>query len=175
MSTFAVILPAAGQEPSLSRQGVQEAVRAARRPGGVAALGRAVHESRRCEAGDRRDRRRGPRGLSIAKFGANIAILGVRGRRRRRASDRLGAAGAGAREGRHRFRGRARCGPAVHRRPVDRRRCSRRPSATGRRSWPRRSQATLKRVDGKKHITETVDREVAVGSADAASLSPRAA
>ena len=38
-------------------------------------------------------------------------------------------------------------------------RCSRRPSGREPRSWRRRSRETLKRVDGKKQITATVDRE----------------
>ena len=120
------------------------------------------------------DRGRGSRSSSTCKFGANIAILGVQvvegGEHRadsvQRALERVKSEiefvavhdaarpciadewiDAGVRGGRA-------DGAAILAAPV---------------------AETLKRVDGKKQITETVDRAVAVGGADAASLSPRAA
>ena len=89
VAKFAVILPAAGRSSRFRGQALQEAVRAAGRPGRLAAFGRAV--PRRNDVvqvilvispEDRED--------FNFKFASNMAILGIEVIRRRRGAGRFG-------------------------------------------------------------------------------------
>ena len=174
MAKFAVILPAAGQEQPVSRQELQEAVRATGQQAGLAALGREVSRPRGRQAVAHRDLDGRPRVLSVQVRGQH-GDPGHRRRRRGRRAVRLGRQGTGAREARHRLCVRARRGAAPAWPTSGFRRCSRRPKRRAPRFWRIPVSSTLKRV-AKDHTDrrDGAARRI-VGSTDAASLSPAAA